>query len=798
MEIINDQQTNEIVLSEIRCPNCGEKILYKKGDKEVICMACGKSCSTNEKRNATENADPDRLFENKLKIDGIKTSSSALAYIEQYLDTYDWEAFAFDPDIIIDELEMITENLRVSSADDYKTWVACFISTVVPYKKKIEYSSKIYESIIEEYKKGNLDSYGIYDVYKKVVSSVIDNYTAVNLKADKYLYYAQKYNLPKEDEINLEKNYCESDIKKLNDTIYESIEYIPEIARFLKEKEDLLVAELNDIGINAQEKYNLANNLVCEQKFIEALDILYSLKGYKDSKEIIDRINKLFTLSSDVFINEGVIYYLPKNDSSGKRCLYKTEKSKTNVKAIVKDVGDIITNYADILYYFDGKNIKYVNLVNGKHNSIDKSFDTKKYFVRKRIAKAYFLYDGANDRSYKALFELDLKNGCIYEIKNGIKSVTAFKYHYVQYVVEKNNTEKTIICDLDTREEFEIIHKKAFVVDYFDNKVIYTVENPSKYNKKLYVYNFDTKSTILLESNINGKCKIIDNRIYYYTVDNLNCHYLITIDSDGKNRKELSPYVKDVLFSSGEWLYFIKGDQYNSTLCKMKLDGTYCKAIASQVDEFVKTENGYLYYIDKNKNLHQARMDGTKNRLLCYLVEKVLKIANNSVVYTAEDQKGVTSVYAIDFGSQGRRKASYNVLETKLYDDNTIYYIARVATAAGSKRYLCKLNLSTYSETKIAELFVPQKASGCYIATCVYGSYDCPEVWRFRRYRDEYLASRWWGRIFIKLYYAVSPKLVNWFGQKSWFRDPIKNYLDGKLRKLEKRGYSGNPYIDKY
>ena len=27
-------------------------------------------------------------------------------------------------------------------------------------------------------------------------------------------------------------------------------------------------------------------------------------------------------------------------------------------------------------------------------------------------------------------------------------------------------------------------------------------------------------------------------------------------------------------------------------------------------------------------------------------------------------------------------------------------------------------------------------SGGCYVATAVYGSYDCPEVWVLRRYRD--------------------------------------------------------------
>lgn len=44
---------------------------------------------------------------------------------------------------------------------------------------------------------------------------------------------------------------------------------------------------------------------------------------------------------------------------------------------------------------------------------------------------------------------------------------------------------------------------------------------------------------------------------------------------------------------------------------------------------------------------------------------------------------------------------------------------------------------------------------GCYIATCVYGSYDCPQVWTLRRYRDNTLAETWYGRLFVHTYYAT-------------------------------------------
>lgn len=87
-------------------------------------------------------------------------------------------------------------------------------------------------------------------------------------------------------------------------------------------------------------------------------------------------------------------------------------------------------------------------------------------------------------------------------------------------------------------------------------------------------------------------------------------------------------------------------------------------------------------------------------------------------------------------------------------------------------------------------------SSGCYIATCVYGSYDCPEVWTLRRYRDKTLGKTWYGRLFIKIYYATSPTIVKWFGKTKWFKKIWKNVLDKKIKKLQDKGFENTPYKD--
>lgn len=88
------------------------------------------------------------------------------------------------------------------------------------------------------------------------------------------------------------------------------------------------------------------------------------------------------------------------------------------------------------------------------------------------------------------------------------------------------------------------------------------------------------------------------------------------------------------------------------------------------------------------------------------------------------------------------------------------------------------------------------KSDGCYIATAVYGSYDCPQVWTLRRFRDYKLKKSPFGRSFIKAYYFISPKLVKHCGHNNLFINFWRKYLDKKIIKLNNRGYSQDRYID--
>ena len=100
----------------------------------------------------------------------------------------------------------------------------------------------------------------------------------------------------------------------------------------------------------------------------------------------------------------------------------------------------------------------------------------------------------------------------------------------------------------------------------------------------------------------------------------------------------------------------------------------------------------------------------------------------------------------------------------------------------------------TMPEPKLAASY---GGGGCYVATAVYGSYDCPEVWTLRRFRDNTLGSTWYGRAFIRTYYAISPTIVKWFGNTAWFKKMWRGTLDRMVKKLESNGVENTPYQDK-
>ncbi len=175
---------------------------------------------------------------------------------------------------------------------------------------------------------------------------------------------------------------------------------------------------------------------------------------------------------------------------------------------------------------------------------------------------------------------------------------------------------------------------------------------------------------------------------------------------------------------------------------------------------------------------------------------KTIKYANFGFIpYNAVDDavgcsiRGESERFVKYTGPLGPNQSHRGVFENAWYNNS----IQKVKV---SKIYVQYMD-GTEEIINGSDVQITADGGGCYVATAVYGSYDCPQVWTLRRYRDYKLAETWYGRAFIRTYYAISPTLVKWFGHTEWFKKMWKGKLDRMVACLNAEGIKDTPYEDR-
>ena len=145
--------TDNINLKVMSCPTCGASLKAENNTEAIVCVYCGNTIvpvvdtpvrSTNMSSAGAVGV---------VKIEGIKTPSSALAYMDLFFEEYDWDAFAYAQAISIPEMDKLANSMQTTSADDKTTWLLGFKAIFEPFYRKIEGCGKIFTEAVEKYKK---------------------------------------------------------------------------------------------------------------------------------------------------------------------------------------------------------------------------------------------------------------------------------------------------------------------------------------------------------------------------------------------------------------------------------------------------------------------------------------------------------------------------------------------------------------------------------------------------------------------------------------------------------------------
>ena len=75
----------------------------------------------------------------------------------------------------------------------------------------------------------------------------------------------------------------------------------------------------------------------------------------------------------------------------------------------------------------------------------------------------------------------------------------------------------------------------------------------------------------------------------------------------------------------------------------------------------------------------------------------------------------------------------------------------------------------------------------CFIATAAFGSYRAPEVILLQKFRDHILLTNAPGRLFVDLYYRVSPAIADFIGQYDSLRRATRLALKPLIFSIQHR-----------
>ena len=236
-------------------------------------------------------------------------------------------------------------------------------------------------------------------------------------------------------------------------------------------------------------------------------------------------------------------------------------------------------------------------------------------------------------------------------------------------------------------------------------------------------------------------------------------------------------------FQESSHLYKVMSERYG--LGSENLDSIIAKRVISSVNEAYDTTMLYDYHEHGNKHPSKADFEQFKSRIhyAKALLDAVFPLCDDKDLKVL-NLKSKLKIVDFEYGIQSHIQQNGEwVVEYTLSDK-------RKQEVLNEYQELIK------QIKKLDPSYEPPKAGRCYIATAIYGSYDCPQVWILRRFRDRYLLKTGFGTLFVKGYYFISPALVKKFGKSYWFNQICSIPINYLVRTLRANGISDEPYRD--
>lgn len=726
------------------CPNCGAPIMHdlESADGQVseseICSACGSqfSISNLENRNRVEAAPQvagvSSAPAGSMFASYIDDSESALAFIENYFENYNWSDFILTSSLSIPEIDKIVEKVLVKAAANPATWEFQFNATATPLRKKINGLKTIADKFFNEYVKSEdtTPSFVYFDSYKRISSCIVSQKDAIYKKLSTALKYYKRYNGDQSVAAVLESQLQQ--IKADLDGVHTVTDYkeLPGYQEACQKKIRRIADKLQAKGIDAEVVYSKA--ISAYKSHAPAREVLASflkVYGYKDTSDYCDKLNAWFSfpIENDKFIRLANTYFYLKKDAAaafnvgeaGKEA-EKTEQEQEDTanskqtyslypvvdkvpakEPIVKGITNLLASFAGTLVYL-------------KNNSTLCYIDSTVEPVVENIIEAGKAgdYDDADGNvnmflSGKYMF-ITKKLQAVSVLKKGCFKKLFSKNKADEVVVTTDNNYSLLAIDLETCTAETVIDGLVDIMDVFSNQIFYLTADRATHTEGFYAYNYETKESKSVLSADTEIADVVNGKIIYFLWEPVSWNKaLYALDFHTGETKLLDTNVYSYYRNIDGDIYYYVGNSSCLTLYSISVDGTNKKEILANIgsEKFLQkaeTRYGWLYLTTGsglNWSLRKISKDGKKSVLLCNRYKSLIGIEDGYVYYINASNE----LHAVREDGKDDKCLLTNIGYIVKKDTNDIYLLRheRVSDSKVSNS-LYRVSIGGHNLTKLA------------------------------------------------------------------------------------------------
>lgn len=631
------------------CPSCNRTILHEvRGEKDdasssETCSCCGRTWTVKELENAFASGAVGGATQESHPAEDILAYSddaeSALAYLENFYETYDWAAFNRTSSLGVPAVERMVEKTLVRSAAKPATWELKFTAVSRPIFKKLNGLKELEKKFLDVYvQQEDLSAaYPYLDNYRLIAKKIVEKRDEILKDLSSAIKYYGKYagSPAVAEQMKAQYESLESQLKAVK--LVKSYKDLPGYPEAQAEKQRLTVKKLAAKGIDAEAVFSKAvADYGSGADRRRVLASFQRLSGYKNASEYAEEIDAHMSIEiksqgvrEGLFVRLGKKHYFFREDAPQ---TFKVEETKSGcfnklfkknkaepaepTPEPVEDIGK--TRYS--LHEIVGKKVQKDPVVSGI-TEILTQYAGYLVYIKNDSALCTFNSNAANAASAETVVR-ESKRGAF---DNPGKKTNCFRIGSHLYLLEKlettalvkqgcfakllhkeqqvrittKNNYALLDLDLETGLVKTAVSELIDIMDTFGSEIFYAVvkmaEQPPKQGcfKKLFGKKKEEKPE--------------DKRAF-----------LVYDAATGKSREILSEDTEIVDVVDGKVIYFVwTPNEFNKDLCTFDLATNKQTVLVKNVYDYFRSIDGKLYYFVGSasyKTLYSIRVDGTEKK----------------------------------------------------------------------------------------------------------------------------------------------------------------------------------------